>query len=123
MKQLRNLKEGNSCSLKLPQKKERKEKRERIRGNEDGGVSEVLEEAVMVFFLLTQTVSSYVLPSLLIFIPEMPRQEYKAGSAGSDDFGQISLLLLLTGSKYPISFWSLSQYTPTLSPSLPLFSA
>ena len=53
---------------------------------------------------LTQTVSSYVLlPSLLIFIPKMLRQEYKAGSAGSDDFGQISLLLLLTGSKYPSS--------------------
>lgn len=38
----------------------------------------VLGEAVIV--------SSYVfLPSLLIFIPKM--QEYKAGGAGSDEFG------------------------------------
>lgn len=64
----------------------------------------MLEEGVIVFFPLSQTVSSYVLlPSLLIFIPKMLAQEYKAGSAGSDHSGQISLLLLLTRSKYPLS--------------------
>lgn len=97
-------KRGNNHLQTLPQKKEGKEERGRVRGNEVGGVREVTEEAVIVFFLLSQSVSSYVLlPSLLIFIPKMLRQEYKAGSAGSDDFGQISLLLLLTGSKYPSS--------------------
>ncbi|KAK1877290.1 Glycerol kinase [Dissostichus eleginoides] len=48
-------------------------------------------------------VSSYVLlPSRLMFIPKLLRQEYKAGSTDSD-FGQISRLLLMTGSKYPSS--------------------
>lgn len=35
------------------------------------------------------------------FIPMMLRQEYKAESAGAGDIEQISLHLLLTGSKYP----------------------
>ncbi len=74
MKQLRNLKEGNSRSLKLPQKKERG----RIRGNEDGGISEVIEEAVIVFFLLPQTVSSYVL-LLLSITPDFHSQDAPAG--------------------------------------------
>lgn len=78
-----------------------------MRGNEDAGVYGVLEEeeeAVIVLVLFTQMVSSYILlPSPLIFTPKMFRQEYKAGSTGSDDFGQISLLLLLNGSKYPSS--------------------
>lgn len=38
--------------------------------------------------LLAQAASSYVsLPSLLILISKMLRQEYKAGGAGSDDLG------------------------------------
>lgn len=102
MKERRNLKEGNSHPLKCLCREER-----RVRGNEDDGVCGALEEeaaAVIVLGLFTQTVSSYLLlPSLLIFTPKMFRQEYKADSAGSDDFGQISLLLLLNGSKCPSS--------------------
>lgn len=75
MKQLRKLKEGNSRSLKLPQKKERG----RIRGSEDGGISEVLEEAVIVFFLLPQTVSSYVLLLLLSITSDFHSQDAPAG--------------------------------------------
>lgn len=57
----------------------------RVKRNEDGGS----EGAGRICnSLRTQTVSSYVfLPSLLIFIPKMLRQEYKAGCAGSDDLG------------------------------------
>lgn len=75
MKQLRNLKEGNSHSLKLPQNKERG----RIRGNEDGSISEVLEEAVIVFFLLPQTASSYVLLLLLSINSDFHSQDAPAG--------------------------------------------
>lgn len=83
MKQLRNLKEGKE-SFPTTSSEVRKK---RVRGNEDGSATEVLEGAVIVF-LLAQTVSSYVLfPSLLIFIPKMFRQEYKTGSTGSGDFG------------------------------------
>lgn len=96
MKQVRNLKEGEES---LPTTSSEGRKRE-SRGNEHGSEGEVLEGAVIVF-LLAQTVSSYVLfPSLLIFNSKMLRQEYKTGNTGSGDFGQISLLLLLTGSKY-----------------------
>lgn len=70
LKQLKNLK-GNSCSESPPEERD-KEIKGKVSRNEDGGVGAVLKGAVIVFFFLSQTVSSYVyLPSLLIFIPKM----------------------------------------------------